>query len=50
MSTPNQYPKTNSGKLNTPSSSTAMRDNNSADGVSLSFFFFFFFGEINTIV
>jgi hypothetical protein len=34
MSTPNQYSKTNSGKLNPPSTSTAMRDNNGADGVS----------------
>ncbi|CAF2879593.1 unnamed protein product [Rotaria sp. Silwood2] len=32
MSTPNQYPKTNIVKLNPPSTSTAMRDNNSADG------------------
>jgi hypothetical protein len=48
MSTPNQYPKTNSGKLNPPSLSTAMRDNNSADGVS--FFFLFFFRQINTFV
>ncbi|CAF1316026.1 unnamed protein product [Rotaria sordida] len=34
MSTPNQYPKTNIVKLNPPSTSTAMRDNNSADGKS----------------
>jgi MAP/microtubule affinity-regulating kinase len=34
MSTANQYSKTNSGKLNPPSTSTAMRDNNGADGKS----------------
>jgi hypothetical protein len=39
MSTPNQHSKTNVVKLNPPSSSTAMKDNNGADGVSLFLFF-----------
>ncbi|CAM4747098.1 unnamed protein product [Rotaria magnacalcarata] len=34
MSTPNQHPKTNIVKLNPPSTSTAMKDNNIADGKS----------------
>ena len=37
MSTPIQFPKTNIAKINRPSTSTAMRDNNSTDEVSLLF-------------
>jgi hypothetical protein len=39
MSTPNQYPKTNIVKLNPPSTSTAMKDTNTTDGVCLFHFF-----------